>query len=181
MRSFWSFPKKPAASRSHTAGRSTATSLPISWPIYYNVISEPTGKKTVTRRWVVRHSSHHHTMLLPSPTDRLILRCWQDEDFPAFARMNADSRVMESSTASAGNSKRKGSDSTPSNVARTESCWVIRDFTGSRSTDRCTAGWKSAGDCAPKCGATGMPRKRPEAAFGTPACRKWNPLSLSPP
>lgn len=34
-------------------------------------------------------------MLLPSPTDRLILRCWQDEDFPAFARMNADSRVME--------------------------------------------------------------------------------------
>ena len=88
-------PKKPAASRSHTAGRSTATSLPISWPIYYNVISEPTGKKTVTRRWVVRHSSHHHTMLLPSPTDRLILRCWQDEDFPAFARMNADSRVME--------------------------------------------------------------------------------------
>lgn len=45
MRSFWSFPKKPAASRSHTAGRSTATSLPISWPIYYNVISEPTGKR----------------------------------------------------------------------------------------------------------------------------------------
>lgn len=38
-------PKKPAASRSHTAGRSTATSLPISWPIYYNVISEPTGKR----------------------------------------------------------------------------------------------------------------------------------------
>ena len=34
-------------------------------------------------------------MLLPSPTDRLILRCWQDEDFPAFARMNADSREME--------------------------------------------------------------------------------------
>lgn len=34
-------------------------------------------------------------MLLPSPTDRLILRCWQDEDFPAFARMNADSRMME--------------------------------------------------------------------------------------
>lgn len=34
-------------------------------------------------------------MLLPSPTDRLILHCWQDEDFPAFARMNADSRVME--------------------------------------------------------------------------------------
>lgn len=34
-------------------------------------------------------------MLLPSPTDRLILRCWQDEDFPAFARMNADSRVKE--------------------------------------------------------------------------------------
>lgn len=52
-------------------------------------------QKAVTRRWVVRHSSHHHTMLLPSPTDRLILRCWQDEDFPAFARMNADSRVME--------------------------------------------------------------------------------------
>ena len=39
------FPKKPAASRSHTAVRSTATSLPINWPIYYNVISEPTGKK----------------------------------------------------------------------------------------------------------------------------------------
>lgn len=98
--------------------------------------------------------------------------------------MNADSRVMEyfplrspsrnpplSSTASAGNSKRKGSDSTPSNVARTGSCWVIRDFTGSRSTDRCTAGWKSAGDCAATCGATGMPRKRPEAVFITPACR----------
>ena len=34
-------------------------------------------------------------MLLPSPTDRLILRCWQDEDFPAFARMNADSQMME--------------------------------------------------------------------------------------
>lgn len=34
-------------------------------------------------------------MPLPSPTDRLILRCWLDEDFPAFARMNADPRVME--------------------------------------------------------------------------------------
>ena len=34
-------------------------------------------------------------MLLPSPTDRLILLCSQEEDFPAFARMTADSRVME--------------------------------------------------------------------------------------
>lgn len=133
-------------------------------------------------------------MLLPSPTDRLILRCWQDEDFPAFARMNADSQMMEYFPAPL---------SLPESAAffdrirrefetegfglyalerRTDGeLWVIRDFTGSRSTDRCTAGWKSAGDCAPKCGATGMPRKRPEAVFITPACRKWNPLSLSPP
>lgn len=34
-------------------------------------------------------------MLHPTPTARLILRRWRDEDFPAFARMNADPRVME--------------------------------------------------------------------------------------
>lgn len=34
-------------------------------------------------------------MLHPTPTARLILRHWRDEDFPAFARMNADPRVME--------------------------------------------------------------------------------------
>lgn len=125
-------------------------------------------------------------MLHPTPTARLILRHWRDEDFPAFARMNADPRVMEYFPAPLSLSESAAFFDrilrefetegfglyTPSSVARTGSCWVIRDFTGSRSTDRCTDGWKSAGDCAPKCGATVMPRKLPEAAFGTPACRK---------
>ncbi len=32
---------------------------------------------------------------LPAPTARLVLRNWQEADFPAFAAMNADPRVME--------------------------------------------------------------------------------------
>lgn len=34
-------------------------------------------------------------MLFPSPTARLALRAWREEDQPAFAAMNADPRVME--------------------------------------------------------------------------------------
>ena len=130
-------------------------------------------------------------MLLPSPTDRLILRCWQDEDFPAFARMNADSQMMEYFPAPL---------SLPESAAFFDR--IRREFETEgfglyaleRRTDgellgytrlhrvtfdgplygRVEIGW-------PKCGATGMPRKRPEAVFITPACRKWNPLSLSPP
>lgn len=34
-------------------------------------------------------------MIVPSPTPRLALRAWCDEDLPAFAAMNADTRVMK--------------------------------------------------------------------------------------
>lgn len=34
-------------------------------------------------------------MLYPSPTARLALRAWREEDLPAFTAMNADERVME--------------------------------------------------------------------------------------
>ena len=133
-------------------------------------------------------------MLLPSPTDRLILRCWQDEDFPAFARMNADSQMMEYFPAPL---------SLPESAAFFDR--IRREFETEgfglyaleRRTDGELLGYtrlhrvtfdgplygrvEIGCDCAPKCGATGMPRKRPEAVFITPACRKWNPLSLSPP
>jgi len=34
-------------------------------------------------------------MTVPEPTRRLVLRAWRDEDYPPFAAMNADARVME--------------------------------------------------------------------------------------
>lgn len=61
-------------------------------------------------------------MIFPAQTSRLVLRAWREDDFDAFAAMNADPRVMEyfpapltreesahSSGISAKSSKRKGS------------------------------------------------------------------------
>ena len=35
------------------------------------------------------------TMIFPAQTSRLVLRAWREDDFDAFAAMNADPRVME--------------------------------------------------------------------------------------
>ena len=34
-------------------------------------------------------------MIFPAQTSRLVLRAWREDDFDAFAAMNADPRVME--------------------------------------------------------------------------------------
>ena len=78
-------------------------------------------------------------MIFPAQTSRLVLRAWREDDFDAFAAMNADPRVMEyfpapltredSSGISAKSSKRKGSGFTPWKGFRTDRSSATRGCT----------------------------------------------------